>query len=202
MSIGNLKPFAEALGLEDGTLLIILRAAGCIVRSDDKDEWVQGVLKKIIPIPHEIRKHNNIRYLRLKLTDGCELNTQSTPVAFENSCPEDNYQPKYKAEFEAVREQYGLKTSKSLNELVSINDGSILTKSVVPSPTSSPSSTAVHDMKLLYDVLSSEQRKQLCELYLQDTKPDKQEERKLKRVAYERIKEEKWSIVDTLGTER
>jgi hypothetical protein len=105
MSIGNLKPFAEALGLEDGTLMIILRAAGCIVRSDDKDEWVQGVFKKIIPIQHEIRKHNNIRYLRFKLTDGCELNTQSTPVAFENSCPEDNYQPKYKVEFEAVREQ-------------------------------------------------------------------------------------------------
>jgi hypothetical protein len=85
MSIGNLKPFAEALGLEDGTLLIILRAAGCIVRSDDKYEWVQGVFKKIIPIQHEIRKHNNIRYLRFKLTDGCELNTQSAPVVFENS---------------------------------------------------------------------------------------------------------------------
>jgi hypothetical protein len=173
MSIGNLKSFAEALGLEDGMLLIILGAAGCIVRSD-KDEWVQGVFTKIIPIQHEKRKYNNIRYLRFKLTDGCELNTQSAPIAFENvSCPEDNYQPKYKAEFEAVREQYGLTTSKSLSALVSINDGSIHTKSVVQSPTSSPSSTstAVHDMKLLYDTLSSEQRKQLCELYLQDAKP-------------------------------
>jgi hypothetical protein len=155
MSIGNLKPFAEALGLENGTLLIILRAAGCIVTSDDTDEWVQGAFKKFISIQHEIRKYNTIRHFRFKLTYGCELNTQSAPMAFENSCPEDNYQPKYKAESEAVREQYGLTTSKSLNTLVSINDGSIYTKSVVP-PTSSPSSisTTVHDMKL-YDTLSS-----------------------------------------------
>jgi hypothetical protein len=46
MSMGNLKPFAEALGLEDGTLLIILRAAGCIVGATTKMSGFKVFLKE------------------------------------------------------------------------------------------------------------------------------------------------------------